>query len=1375
MTFESTSESPDPRRSRRSKNGRRNKRQQKSARRNHAEYQTLEARMLLAVEVGLNFTGSIGGVDSNLTPPDTMGGVGPNHIVELINGRYKAYDKSDGTVLESKTLNDFWSDAGAVVLSTTFDPRIVYDPIESRWFASSIDGGAGNTIFVGISETDDPTGTWRSVQFQGDSTGVDFNDYDTLSVDANGVYLATNNFGPTFDVSIFSIPKRDLLGPTPSIFRMTRFENLDASVYGNSIQVGLDYDVNARGIALGTFSSGTSIVRTDIVGPSGPGAGLSVPAEITVPFYEQAPEGRQLGGRGLENVSPRFTGNVIRNNGNLWAVHAVMGSSGNSAARWYKIDIATNTLADWGTIEDPEIDYLDPSIAVNDYGVIAIGFTATGPNQFPSAAATFGYTVNGLVTPTIEFGETKILRAGLEAYDSGSSRNRWGDYSATQVDPDDPFSFWTFQEWANTGSNWSTRISETGLFDVTPTVRANALDNDIIIRSSPMNSDWVEVSIDGTVTDIFERRSLTGLNVDAADGNDSIVIDYSFGDPMPFSGITVRGGDGYDIVEVSGGTVGHNWIVNGDGSGTIDGNSRFFNFEELIGSDNADRFEVRETGTDLIIRAGDGNDELFVTGPIVGQLTLMGEAGDDNYRVPIETITSIIIIDSIGSESDVLTAFATNGDDVITLNNSTVSLNGSTTVDFIVSGVEAVAIDGLQGNDIFNIQAILDPFTFFGSEGQDLFNVSSDAPVNLGNSDSLNNTLSIDGGAGRNKLVVSAFSSDSKNVVVTDNKITGIGTSDINYVATGGNFGPAGADAGIVLIGSDTGGDQFEIVSLLEANRLRVNAGGGTDRMVVRGGVFGDVDLDGQVGSDVYQVAMEGLGGRTVIVGDTGGGDVDRVAVTVSDRDDVFSIQNDTIQILSERLVTGFQTEVLVVNTLVGNDIVTVKNNNVDNIRVLTGVGEDRVSIQGTRGIKNLRIETGTSNDQVSVERSVVATYLLVNGGSGADTIDVLNTSYASGRFDGQDDADLVMVDFIGRTNRVINARDTGSGGDDNLLVTGTGGIDRYMLRTQSLSNLVERVLFDGNTERLNANPGNGNDIVTVFGSLAPITQISTGQGDDLVQVESTSGAQSLLIETGFGNDDINVRTTSTGASVVLRGEGGNDVFRIGSTAAENDGNLGRIRGRIHVNGGVSAIEDRLLVNDRGATGAYDYFVSSTQVVDLGSASSLPRDIFAGVFHNSVEFVRVDGTDQQNQFNVRPGDTTRFYIDGNLPVQGQLNGLRGDYLNLLGDGSDGRWLTTDNKGNGVWRFTDGTQDVRFESIEDTNVVAGSRSNGSNKSGDQNGPQYMRVTSDTANNPALAGSIQLDDIRDALEQELVSVQSMVDDVFASEQDFGSDLI
>ncbi|MEX0613914.1 MAG: hypothetical protein WD229_17480, partial [Pirellulales bacterium] len=85
----------------------------------------LEDRQLLAATVGLNFTGSTFGVDSNFLPPDTDGAVGFDHYVELINGRFSVYNKLNGTRIQTSTLNEFWTNAG-IATTSSFDPRIVF-------------------------------------------------------------------------------------------------------------------------------------------------------------------------------------------------------------------------------------------------------------------------------------------------------------------------------------------------------------------------------------------------------------------------------------------------------------------------------------------------------------------------------------------------------------------------------------------------------------------------------------------------------------------------------------------------------------------------------------------------------------------------------------------------------------------------------------------------------------------------------------------------------------------------------------------------------------------------------------------------------------------------------------------------------------------------------------------------------------------------------------------------------------------------------------------------------------------------------------------------------------------------------------------------
>ena len=134
------------------------------------------------------------------------------------------------------------------------------------------------------------------------------------------------------------------------------------------------------------------------------------------------------------------------------------GANGNAAVRWYEIDATTNTLKQSGTINDPKLDLYYPSVAVNPSGVVVIGFSGSSNNQSVSTYAAVGRTNGG----STSFGSPTLLKQGNGSYfvDFGSGANRWGDYSATVVDPTNPNTFWTVQEFVNGTDNWATQFTQ---------------------------------------------------------------------------------------------------------------------------------------------------------------------------------------------------------------------------------------------------------------------------------------------------------------------------------------------------------------------------------------------------------------------------------------------------------------------------------------------------------------------------------------------------------------------------------------------------------------------------------------------------------------------------------------------------------------------------------------------------------------------------------------------------------------------------------------------------------------------------------------------------------------------------------------------------
>lgn len=459
------------------------------------------------VSIGLNFQSSELGIDSGSIPPDTMGAVGPDHIVEMINGNFQIFDKSTGTSVDNRSLNSFWTNIAGVTIppfndtcnlgtgictvsggpcaansdcrsNGTFDPRIVYDIDSGRWFAASLDRqhpvNNDNNIYVARSDTSDPTGDWDGLLFDADTVGnAEFHDYDTLAVDADGVYICTQDFGDGGNESCYSIPKADLLQAVPTVANMTRFEATPANlpVVGGSIQPAVDFGPSdGRAALLGV--NGGSLVRGDIIGANAAGATLGPISGITGdPGHAAPPDARQPhpNGRTIENVAPRFVSNVFELGDSLWAVHAVQGSFGNSALRWYEIDEVTNTVLQTALIEDPDQDFHEPSIVANEFGNVVIGYTCSGPTLAPAACVSVGETTGGTTT----FDPPILLQPGDGHYyrDFPPNRNRWGDYSATVLDPVNPCTFWTFQEFvavsavgdaspANNDGEWGIQITE---------------------------------------------------------------------------------------------------------------------------------------------------------------------------------------------------------------------------------------------------------------------------------------------------------------------------------------------------------------------------------------------------------------------------------------------------------------------------------------------------------------------------------------------------------------------------------------------------------------------------------------------------------------------------------------------------------------------------------------------------------------------------------------------------------------------------------------------------------------------------------------------------------------------------------------------------
>jgi hypothetical protein len=391
--------------------------------------------------VGFNSTG--------WTPPDPEMAVGMGHIVAIVNGGIRFFDKQ-GTLLfddQIEGANGFWGSVGAT--GFVFDPEVVWDPHTDRFIAIAAERDGNNSFYLlAVSDDGDPTGTWSKYKL--DVTPIIGNNIDSvnLSVDSQAIYLTADFFNPT-RYFIYIVDKASVLnGGTP----VTTNTTITGS---HSMGAPVNYDANADSayFVFAPESSTSSNIRIYAVDdPLGNPSVQNV--TVPVPTYGQPQDPQQMGSSSRPNLfEARFWSAVLRD-GKLWATHH-QGSP--AVQRWYEFDLAgwpqsgqTPTLVQSGDVDTPQdASTFFGSIWVDSVGTMALTCAMSSPSTFISMVRTTRAASDPL-------GATQPLETIITST-SPETSGRWGDYSATNDDPADQGRFWGHHEYRTTG--WRTRVA----------------------------------------------------------------------------------------------------------------------------------------------------------------------------------------------------------------------------------------------------------------------------------------------------------------------------------------------------------------------------------------------------------------------------------------------------------------------------------------------------------------------------------------------------------------------------------------------------------------------------------------------------------------------------------------------------------------------------------------------------------------------------------------------------------------------------------------------------------------------------------------------------------------------------------------------------
>ena len=368
------------------------------------------------VLVGLNVEASrlFGPLGSTFIPPDTTCAVGPNHIVEFINGNFEVLDKTTGASIENRTLLNFWVTKVGVPApnnNNIFDPKIIFDPSSGRWFATAEDATidadnngvneVSNNFYIARTETNDPTGDWDFVVVVADSVALSsstiIHSWDLMpmgSTSARRISAAEATSRAIPFQSRISARRTDRCESDPfrsdarrarGSCRQLATSRKSGAFEWSSASAGFHRDGAPAHGHFGATAGGATLGAAVAIGGD---PGHAAPPAARQPDDSDAGDGLET----IENVAPRLVANPVVIGTRMWAVHAVQGNAANSAVRWYEIDEAANTIVQTGLIDNPAIDFHEPSIAVNQFGHVVIGYTCSGPNLAASVCVSVGTT-----------------------------------------------------------------------------------------------------------------------------------------------------------------------------------------------------------------------------------------------------------------------------------------------------------------------------------------------------------------------------------------------------------------------------------------------------------------------------------------------------------------------------------------------------------------------------------------------------------------------------------------------------------------------------------------------------------------------------------------------------------------------------------------------------------------------------------------------------------------------------------------------------------------------------------------------------------------------------------------------------------------------
>ena len=590
-------------------------------------------------------------------PPDPEMAAGKNHVIAAINSAFAIYSKSGAVAEPPRTFENLFS--GFPECQGTFDPNVLYDEAQDRYFMGIVGNGSGTHYCIAVSQTGDPTGNWNLYSLQVD-IGGNFFDYPHAGIGTDAIYFSANMFGASYEESIiWAIDKAAMYSGNSSPQAVSQSIGLDFTAQPMNIH-GLPFpasggahyfianDIKSDGTWnaddfvvyswANALNGGTATIHDTFSLSSSPAAGFPVDQPQSGPKRGGGPAILDGGDWRIQDAEYSSPNNFISM---TQAVSCNPGGGTVNCVRWAQVSPNSNgvTVDDVGVIASSGQYRSYPDSAINSCGDIAIGYSKTSSSTFPGVWAAAREGAAG--TPVSSEVE---LKAGETTYTSFQSRrqaNRWGDYTGMTIDPDGE-TFWYLGEYAKDSglsTNWATYVS------------SFKLDSCSGGPGNTAPSANISAPADSSSTDEGQSISFSGSASDAEDGDLSASLswtsnlDGSIGSGGAFSnaGLSVGTHTVTASVTDSGGlsaTDSISIVVNSTGGGNTAPTVVISTPAEGSSTDEGQSISFNGSASDA--EDGDLTASLFWTSNLDGSIGNGGAFNNSDLSVGTHTITASV-------------------------------------------------------------------------------------------------------------------------------------------------------------------------------------------------------------------------------------------------------------------------------------------------------------------------------------------------------------------------------------------------------------------------------------------------------------------------------------------------------------------------------------------------------------------------------------------------------------------------------------------------------------------------------------------------------------------------------------------------------------